>query len=174
MSDAASGPALDPPEQEVEEALASLALSPTGIPAEALWYRAGLARERRRANGWRAAAAVALLAAGAAVIWRPKPTMVTVAHVVVVREQATPPAVAPAPPEAAAVDSDAAAPGNQIASASYLRLRDRVLQDGLASLPPAAAGRSDAAPEQRAWPLPNAAGAIESYPKPKYPFIQGG
>jgi hypothetical protein len=172
--DSGRRPDVDPPEQELEEALASLALSPTGIPAESLWYQAGLARERRRANRWRMAAAVALLAAGAAVYWRPKPVTVAVDRVVVVREQANQPAPPPGPTVVPAGGPEAQSPQNQFASASYLRLRDRVLEDGLKSLPPTAAGQGDAAAAMRAWPVPDGAGAIESSPIPKHTFIQGG
>lgn len=165
---------LDAPEQELEEALGSLALSPTGIPAESLWYQAGLARERRRANRWRIAAAVALMAAGAAFVWRSKPVSVMVDRVVVVREPAEQPARPSGPTVVPAGEPESQSPPNQFASASYLRLRDRVLEEGLKTVPPTAAGQGGGAAAIRAWPPPDGAGAIEASPISKHTFIQGG
>ena len=160
---------LDPPEQELEDALALLALSPAGIPAEALWYRAGLARERRRANRWRAAAAVTMVAAGASLFWRPKPAPGTIDHVVVVREQTPPIApVVPSPPlqshePGLATNLDRG--GDEVASAGYLRLRDHVLRDGLTDLPPTAGGGVPAGAALRAWPIPDEMPGSLAWPK---------
>jgi len=170
---------LDPPEQELEEALASLALSPTGIPAESLWYRAALARERRRANRWRAAAAIAIAGAAAVLLWRPKPTTVTVDHVVVVREQTTPPRApmapaAPAPPAESGLARNTESAGDEVASAGYLRLRDRVLRDGLGDLPPSAGGGVPADAALRAWPVPDETPGTHAWPKSAAFNLRGG
>lgn len=164
---------LDPPEQELAEALASLALAPTGIPADSLWYQATAAREHRRANRWRAAAAVAVLAAGGAILWRAKPVTVTVDRVVVVREQETSPAAAPAP-QARVASSDWEAGPEAVASAAYLRLRNRVLRDGLESLPASAGGEGDAATSLRAGSLAGGAIGLPFAPRRDHTFIRGG
>jgi hypothetical protein len=164
---------IDPPEQELEEALAALALSPTGIGAETLWYQAGLARERRRASRWRAAAAVAIVAAGAAVFWRTKPASTTVDHVVVVREQEKAPAVAPEPRvPVAGFDADAGRP--QVVSAGYLRLRDRLLRDGPASLPAVAAGEGEPATALRAGSPTESAIGPDLTPGRNHFWMRGG
>lgn len=170
---------LDPPEQELEEALASLALSPTGIPADALWYRAGLARERRRANRWRAAAAIAIAGAGAALFWRPKPAIVTVDHVVIVREQMMPPRApvapaAPARPAESGLASNTEPAGDEVASAGYLRLRDKVLRDGLGDLPRSAGGGVPAAAALRAWPVPDETPGTLGWAKSAASNFRGG
>jgi hypothetical protein len=165
---------LDPPEQELEEALGSLVPSPTGISGEALWYRAKLTTERHRANRWRIAAAIATLAAGAAVAWRPKPATVNVDRVVVVREQEKP-AVAPAPPPPVADRPD---PGrdesDEVASVAYLRLRDLVARNGPDSLPATVSGDGNEALAPRAGSMSGWSTVSEFAPRSRHTLTRGG
>jgi hypothetical protein len=137
---------IDPPERELEEALRGMRLAPMPMDGERLWYAAGLAAGRRRASAWRAAAAVVALAAGASLLWRPKPPVVTVDRVVVVQREA--------PPFAAPLLASEQDPQALVHSADYLRLRDEVVQNGWQSLPVSAGGAGESAEPPRAWPLP--------------------
>ena len=160
---------LDPPEQELESALASLAPASNGVSADLLWSGARIAIERRRANRWRAAAAIAILTAGAAMFWRPKPLTVTVdRQVVVVREQPRPEIPAPA---VVASGADRVNPGAMVSNA-YLRLRDSLAQNGLDSLPATAMGDGSEAVVPHAGPLTRE--GFEGLVNSKYPFIRGG
>ena len=85
-----------------------------------------------------AAAAIAILTAAAALVWRPRPGTVTVDRVMVVHEQEKP----AAPPRVTLV-SDTVPVGNEFAAAAYLRLRDALAQNGLQSLPATAAGEGN-------------------------------
>ena len=139
---------LDPSERELEEALASLAPSPVGLSGNALWDRANLLHERRRANRWRAVAVIAFLAAGAALFWRPKPITRTVDYVVVERQQEKP--AVPAAPVVANADSGHDE-RDEVTSLAYLRLRDELIRNGPGSMRATTAGEGNDAAVQRAW-----------------------
>lgn len=160
---------LDGPEQELESALASLSPAPVGIGGDALLSRARIAQERRRANRWRAAAVIAILTAGAALAWRPKPGTVTVDHVVVVRVQEKPAAPRLVPP------ADNSQPvRDKFAAAAYLRLRAALAQNGLQSLPATAAGEGNDAAVLRAGSPLDGPVAAEFWPQSQHTFIRGG
>lgn len=141
---------LDPSEQELEGALASLSPAAPAIAVDSLWYEARLTRERARGNRWRAAAAIAIVATGAALFWRPKPLKLTIDRPVIVREQ--PPQASPAAPPAPLAEADWPAV-NAGASNAYLRLRDSLAQNGLESLPATAAGDGSDAVVPHAGPI---------------------
>lgn len=160
---------LDGPEQELERALASLTPAPAGIDAGAFFYQVHLTQERRRANRWRAAAAIAILTAGAALAWRPKPGTVTVDHVVVVRVQEKPAAPRLVPP------ADNTQPvRDRFAAAAYLRLRDALMQNGPQSLPATAGGEGNDAAVLRAGSPLDGPVAAEFWPQSQHTFIRGG
>lgn len=163
---------LDPPEQELEGALASLAPSLTGISADALWYHARIVSERRRGNHWRAAAAIAILAAGGAFLWRSAPRTVTVDRMVVVRDYQTP-AVATFPLKPSISLADPLQAGSDVrVSTAYLRLRDSLAANGPDSLPATAAGDPTDAAVPRAGPL--TAEAFDSLAGSRHTYIRGG
>lgn len=164
---------LDPPERELEEALASLAPSPVGISGEALWDRATVLHERRRANRWRAAAVIAFLAAGAALLWRPNPVTLTVDHVVVVRQQEKP--AGPAAPAPVVANADSGRnERDDVTSLAYLLLRDELVRHGPDSLRATAAGEGNDADVQRAWSPRDALMGTEAPLKFQHNFIRGG
>jgi hypothetical protein len=160
---------LDRPEQELESALASLTPAPVGIGGDVLVYQARLAQERHRANRWRAAAAIAILAAGAALAWRPRPGTVTVDRMVVVQVQGKPAAPRPVTPT-----SDTEPVGDEFAAAAYLRLRDALVQNGPQSLPATAAGEGNDAAVWRAGSPLDGAVAAELWPHSQHTFMRGG
>lgn len=141
---------LDPSEQELEAALASLELMPTGIGEQTLWFRAALAREHRRTNRWRAATAIGFIAAGAALFWRSNSSVVHIDRKAVVQEH-QPVQESPGlsvwaittPDDGLRVSEDSASP-------AYLHLRDALVQNGPQSLPATAAGEGAAATMWRA------------------------
>lgn len=164
---------LDPPERELEEALASLAPSPIGTSADALWGRANLFQERRRASRWRAAAVIAFLAAGAALLWRPKPITMTVDHVVVVRQQEKP--APPAAPTPVVANADSGPEErDEVTSLAYFRLRDELVRRGPESLRATAAGEGSDAVVQRAWSSRDSLTGTAAPLSAQHNFIRGG
>jgi hypothetical protein len=140
-----------------------------GIAADSLWYHARLTRERARANRWRAAAAVAIVTAVAAMVWRPKSPAVTIDRPVIVRAQPETPFAAPlvAPvAEAGRAEPDAGA------SMAYLRLRDSLSLNGLDSLPATASGDTSDAMVPHAGPVTRE--AFERLANSNHTFIRGG
>jgi hypothetical protein len=126
----------DPGLSALARALAAAAPHPGRLDRDALIFAAGRAAGARRARGWRySTAAMALLSAGlAAALTLRTPAVVEVERVVVV--PAAPPAVAerpPAPPEKTAPLPAVSPPAAELAEG--LRLRQRVLREGVAALP---------------------------------------
>lgn len=147
--------ALDPLEQELEAALASLTPGPIGIFDQSLWFRAALAREHRRTNRWRAAAAIAIVGGAAAMLWRPKPIIAPVVRNVEVQEH-YPSQEMPAPAVwAITAPDDGLRDTGDSASPAYLRLRDALVQNGPQSVPATVAGEGAAAAMWRAGTVPS-------------------
>lgn len=151
-------PTVGPAERELADALAGLQPAPVRTTQRDVWFRAGVdaatAAGRRSANRWRAVAGTALaslVACGGALLaartGRP-PTVVDVERVVYV-ERAPAPA-APATTAGAARPAPPDLPAPPAEPSAYLRLRDAVVGQGLAGLPPLrTAGDGGACPPGR-------------------------
>jgi hypothetical protein len=108
---------LTPAERELEAALGRLRPVAPAINMQQIATLALVRRERTRTRMWQAAAAIFALAAGAAMILRPKPAVIER----LVRTEATAPAVA---------NYDVIKPLVQ-ADFAYLKLRKRVMSYGV-------------------------------------------
>lgn len=157
-----SGP-VNPPKGDLAEALQRLRPTPPRVSLREVWYLAGLEAGRRRAIAWRAAAAVAVVAAIALAIVR-RPAPVTVERIVYVPREATPfVAVAPEGQMDAASSS----------SAAYVHLRDALVQYGLSGLPHSPPGAGDGRPAPRH--VPGGPDRIDAFsPGGWYPMNQRG
>jgi hypothetical protein len=126
---------LNPAERELVEAMQGLQPAPLQTSSREMWYQAGLAAGRRRANGWRAVAAAVTLAATLLVVSSHR-TPSPVERYVYVR---TPAASVPVVPAAIDTTSTPTASAGPVASSSstaeYLRLCDEAAQDGPMRLP---------------------------------------
>jgi hypothetical protein len=125
---------LSPAERELEAALGGLAPAAPPMGLEQAYVRAAVARERRRTRLWQGVAAVLAVGAGVAVWNRPAATTRVVEVQKVVYVESTKPAAPQrqtgAPQMALVSEPAPAAPGDY----AYLRMRDRVLTQGVDSL----------------------------------------
>ena len=131
---------IDPADRELAESLRGL--QPAAATAQAspqrIWYEAGFQAGRRRANVWRAVAAMIALVAGAAIVWQDR-SVPSVSYV----NRGAPAAIVNRAPSAADESS------SPVLSAAYLKLRDAVVQDGWKALPPPSGRNGE--PPLRAW-----------------------
>lgn len=152
---------LNPPEQELADALSRLHPTPARTPMQQVWYRAGLEAGRRRAERWRAMAGAAGVAAVVLLAWGLRPVPAPPERVVYVERAAAPLAVA------AVATSDPFPPSEL--STGYLQLRDALALHGLEALSrPSPITRSgDFWHAPRVRPLSHA----DDFPSPSRPYL---
>jgi len=154
---------LNPPKGDLAEALKRLRPAPPRASLHEVWYVAGVEAGRRRAVAWRAVAAVALAAGIALAIVR-RPTPVAVERIVYLPKETTS-IVAVAPQERMAVEPSS--------SATYVHLRDALVQYGLSGLPASLPATGDGRPAPRhAFPGPDGIDAFS--PGGWYPMSERG
>jgi hypothetical protein len=130
---------IKPSRRELPDALQGLEPAPLRGSAREIWFRAGLEVGRRRANSWRAAASVAIVAAALVVAWQSKRTPIQL----VTQNQPVLPSSSPH------TDTNAAVGSGSIAA--YVRLTDALaVTEGERQKE---VGSSGGQPERRPWPF---------------------
>ncbi len=129
---------LTPAEEELEAALRSLRPAAAAIERDRLMFQAGRATVRRSGRAWLGAVAVLAAALGASLLHRPQPRIVER----IVRVQT------PATPTVAGAAFASAGQTDWTGQGRYLRLRERLLAEGLDALPAPAEVATPERPER--------------------------